>query len=116
MTRLRQEDGFTLAELLVGAMLMVIVMSATLSVLDQVVKIGSRADRRVDLQDQAPANLAGQPVARIMPLDTGDGLKFWLADGSWLLVRASGTEPLVRIYTEATSADTRAALRSGRGP
>ena len=64
----------------------------------------------VDLQGQAPADLAGQPVARIMPLDTGDGFKFWLEDGSWLLVRASGTEPLVRIYTEATSADTREAL------
>jgi phosphomannomutase len=64
----------------------------------------------VDLRGQAPAALAGQPVARIMPLDTGDGFKFWLADGSWLLVRASGTEPLVRIYTEATSADTREAL------
>ena len=42
-----------------------------------------------------------------MPLDTGDGFKFWVADGSWLLVRASGTEPLVRIYTEATSEATR---------
>jgi type II secretory pathway pseudopilin PulG len=62
MTRLRQEDGFTLAELLVGAMLMVIVMSATLSVLDQVVKIGSRADRRVDLQDQA--RQASRQIAR----------------------------------------------------
>jgi phosphomannomutase len=61
----------------------------------------------VDLQGHAPAELAGQPVTRIMPLDTGDGFKFWLADGSWLLVRASGTEPLVRIYTEATSEATR---------
>ena len=42
-------------------------------------------------------------MAKILPLDTGDGYKFWLTDGSWLLVRASGTEPLVRIYTEATS-------------
>ena len=33
-----------------------------------------------------------------------DGFKFFLADGSWLLIRASGTEPLVRVYTEATSA------------
>ena len=36
-------------------------------------------------------------------LDTNDGFKFFLADGSWLLIRASGTEPLVRVYTEATS-------------
>jgi len=61
----------------------------------------------VDLRQQAPAELAGQPVTRTLPLDTGDGFKFWVDDGSWLLVRASGTEPLVRIYTEATSEETR---------
>jgi phosphomannomutase len=64
----------------------------------------------VDLAAEAPSELAGEPVARTVPLDTGDGFKFFLADGSWLLVRASGTEPLVRIYTEATSADLRDAL------
>ena len=52
----------------------------------------------------------GEPVARTVPLDTGDGFKFFLADGSWLLIRASGTEPLVRVYTEATSAELRDAL------
>jgi phosphomannomutase len=57
----------------------------------------------VDLREQSPTELAGQPVVRTLPLDTNDGFKFWLADGSWLLVRASGTEPLVRVYTEATS-------------
>ena len=51
-----------------------------------------------------PTELAGEPVARTVALDTGDGFKFFLADGSWLLIRASGTEPLVRVYTEATSA------------
>jgi len=61
----------------------------------------------VDLRMQAPTELAGRPVTETMPLDTGDGFKFWLADGSWLLIRASGTEPLVRIYTEATSEGTR---------
>jgi phosphomannomutase len=40
---------------------------------------------------------------RTAALDTDDGFKFWLADGSWLLVRFSGTEPLVRVYTEASS-------------
>ena len=64
----------------------------------------------VDLAADTPAELAGEPVARTVPLDTGDGFKFFLADGSWLLVRASGTEPLVRIYTEATSAGLRDAL------
>ena len=64
----------------------------------------------VDLREQAPAELAGQPVVRTLPLETNDGFKFWLADGSWLLVRASGTEPLVRVYTEATSEATQEAL------
>ena len=64
----------------------------------------------VDLQAQAPAELAGQPVVRTLSLETGDGFKFWVTDGSWLLVRASGTEPLVRIYTEATSEATREAM------
>lgn len=47
--------------------------------------------------------LAGQPVVRQATLDTNDGFKFWIGDGSWLLIRFSGTEPLVRIYVEASS-------------
>ncbi len=61
----------------------------------------------IDLAAHAPAVLAGRPVTRTQPLDTQDGLKFFLDDGSWLLVRTSGTEPLVRVYTEATSPDIR---------
>jgi len=57
----------------------------------------------VELVERAPAELAGQPVTRTEELTTGDGFKFFIADGSWLLVRFSGTEPLVRVYTEATS-------------
>ncbi len=64
----------------------------------------------VDLAAHQPADLAGQPVTRVDALSTNDGFKFFLADGSWLLVRASGTEPLVRVYTEATSEATREAL------
>ncbi len=64
----------------------------------------------VDLAADAPTELAGESVTRTVPLDTGDGFKFFLADGSWLLIRASGTEPLVRVYTEATSAALRDAL------
>jgi phosphomannomutase len=68
----------------------------------------------VELRAAAPAELAGQPVVRTDALDTNDGFKFWLEDGSWLLVRFSGTEPLVRIYAEATSAGLRdEILRAG---
>ncbi|HEX8940786.1 MAG TPA: hypothetical protein VF763_11565 [Candidatus Limnocylindrales bacterium] len=54
-----------------------------------------------------PESLAGEAVARTLPLETRDGFKFFLADGSWLLIRASGTEPLVRVYTEAVSPELR---------
>jgi phosphomannomutase len=64
----------------------------------------------VELAERSPADLAGEPVVRTRPLETGDGFKFWLADGSWLLVRASGTEPLVRVYTEATTEAIQEAL------
>jgi phosphomannomutase len=64
----------------------------------------------VDLVSNAPTELAGQPVTRTQALDTKDGFKFFVADGSWLLVRASGTEPLVRVYTEATSEGAQEAM------
>ena len=64
----------------------------------------------VDLREQTPTALAGHPVARTVPLETNDGYKFFIDDGSWLLVRASGTEPLVRVYTEATSETTQDAM------
>ena len=53
-----------------------------------------------------PSNVGGHAV-RAVPLETRDGVKFFLHDGSWLLVRFSGTEPLVRVYAEATAADLR---------
>src|SRR5437763_3050971 len=52
------------------------------------------------LREAAPEKLAGHPVARIVHLDTNDGTKFFLDDGSWLLVRLSGTEPLARVYAQ----------------
>jgi phosphomannomutase len=63
-----------------------------------------------ELVSNAPSELAGQPVTRTQSLDTRDGFKFFVADGSWLLVRTSGTEPLVRVYTEATSEQNREAM------
>jgi phosphomannomutase len=57
----------------------------------------------VELAATPPTSLAGEPIARTQVLTTGDGFKWFLADGSWLLVRTSGTEPLVRVYTEASS-------------
>ncbi|GIW19903.1 MAG: phosphoesterase [Chloroflexota bacterium] len=64
----------------------------------------------VGLRERSPADLDGLPVVRTQPLATNDGYKFFTPDGSWLLVRTSGTEPLVRIYAEASSAELRDAL------
>lgn len=59
------------------------------------------------LVDSAPATLGGESVARV---DTLDGVKFYLADHSWLLIRPSGTEPVLRIYAEARTPDMMKAL------
>ena len=64
----------------------------------------------VDLASTPPAELDGEAVTETVTLTTNDGYKWFVADGSWLLVRASGTEPLVRVYTESTSAEKRDAL------
>jgi phosphomannomutase len=45
-----------------------------------------------------PKEVAGVKVGRVR---SDDGFKFYLEDGSWVLLRTSGTEPLIRIYAEA---------------
>ncbi len=50
------------------------------------------------LKHKPPLDLAGSSVWRI---DHTDGFKFIMRDGSWLGLRPSGTEPVVRIYVEA---------------
>ena len=52
------------------------------------------------LQQEAPSELAGNRVVRSR---TDDGFKYYLDDGSWVLIRFSGTEPLIRVYSEAGS-------------
>jgi phosphomannomutase len=69
----------------------------------------------VELNEHAPSSIAGQALVRAEALSTGDGFKFWTEDGSWLLVRFSGTEPLVRVYAEATSAELRDAILAEGG-
>ena len=63
------------------------------------------------LQRDPPAKLLRSPVAEIK---TFDGVKFIAADTSWLMLRGSGTEPVLRIYAEAASeAAVRKLLRLG---
>ncbi len=64
------------------------------------------------LDSFAPEAIAGQPVAEVNHLD---GVKCLRADGSWLLLRLSGTEPLVRVYAEAHSQPELAALLEAGG-
>ncbi len=49
-----------------------------------------------------PATFANR---RVESVETLDGVKFNLSDRAWLLFRASGTEPVLRIYCEAQSDD-----------
>ncbi len=64
------------------------------------------------IRDAAPKRLAGMPIVRVH--DAG-GLKYYLEDGSWLLVRSSGTEPVLRLYAEARSLErVRELLARGR--
>ena len=53
-----------------------------------------------DLEAELPDEVAGESVEKVN--DT-DGFKILLEDGSWLLVRPSGTEPKMRVYAEAAS-------------
>lgn len=50
------------------------------------------------IRDNMPTELAGGRVVRTRD---DDGFKFYLEDGSWVLTRFSGTEPLIRVYSEA---------------
>ncbi len=57
---------------------------------------------RAQIDAARPETLGGLTVTGI---NTLDGYKFELEDGGWLLVRFSGTEPLIRVYTETTHED-----------
>lgn len=47
-------------------------------------------------------------------LNTTDGFKFMMGDDGWMLIRLSGTEPIVRVYTETTHQDkVQAILQDG---
>jgi phosphomannomutase len=59
-----------------------------------------------------PDRFAGRKVASVNRLD---GMKLLLEDGSWFLVRESGTEPVARVYAEArTQEDAVSLARAAR--
>ncbi len=80
------------------------------------VSIDCPDDRKADVLDDLaaviPDEVAGVPVERTVTLD---GFKLLCADGSWLLVRPSGTEPKLRVYAEASTEErVEAVLAAGQ--
>jgi phosphomannomutase len=63
---------------------------------------GDRATRERLILDAKPAALGGLKVTELV---TVDGFQFKLEDGGWLLIRFSGTEPIMRVYCETTHKD-----------
>jgi phosphoglucomutase len=86
-------------------------------------RVGPCASKRVDLRypeekkapllaqlrERPPQAVGGRLLADVITLD---GAKYVFTDGSWMLVRASGTEPLLRIYLEAPSHEALASLEA----
>ena len=77
--------------------------------LDQPVQPFDKATLVAKLVKSAPKSLAGQKITEV---SDRDGVKFILADDSWLLIRPSGTEPVLRIYAESRSDEQVQALLS----
>lgn len=59
----------------------------------------SKKEMVARLVEGAPRSIAGTPVRAASSLD---GAKYLLADDSWLLIRPSGTEPVLRVYAESS--------------
>jgi phosphomannomutase len=59
-----------------------------------------REEMYARIKSNPPSALAG---GRIVRTRDDDGFKFYLDDGSWVLVRFSGTEPLIRVYSESST-------------
>jgi len=78
------------------------------------VPVGSLSEEELldRLVKEAPAKIGGVRVAQV---GNTDGVKYYLEDDSWLLIRPSGTEPLLRIYAEGRSWDqVKTLLAEGR--
>jgi phosphomannomutase len=103
---------------------------AGLYILDMMVKLESKPSELIDLlfskvgahyYDRIDTRFSGDAEARkerilaanpetiggfkVTELNTKDGFKFSLGEYGWLLIRFSGTEPIIRVYTETTAQD-----------
>ncbi|OQB27971.1 MAG: Phosphoglucomutase [Chloroflexi bacterium ADurb.Bin180] len=74
---------------------------------DMVLQASQREETIARVKAARPQRIAGLKVTHV---DTLDGFRYMLEDGGWLLIRFSGTEPLVRVYTETTDKSRVAAI------
>ncbi len=122
---LPERDGF------LSALLVLELMNAEGKSLSAIIeeihsKYGSAHFRRVDLpaedekkklirslRENPPEEVGGLKVSRV---NTSDGLKLFFENDGWLLMRPSGTEPLIRVYAEApTQKDLERVIEGGKG-
>lgn len=59
------------------------------------------------LVNEAPQQIGGERISEVL---TQDGVKYIMADDSWLLIRPSGTEPVLRVYAEGRTQEMVKAL------
>ncbi|MFZ5912298.1 MAG: phosphoglucomutase/phosphomannomutase family protein [Chloroflexota bacterium] len=67
----------------------------------------AKAEMTQFLTEQAPAGIGGEKVSEV---SQRDGVKYIMADDSWLLIRPSGTEPVLRVYAEGRTPEMVKAL------
>ncbi len=60
----------------------------------------AKAHMTTRLTQDAPGEIGGETIREV---STVDGVKYLMADDSWLLIRPSGTEPVLRVYAEGRS-------------
>ncbi len=71
------------------------------------------AEALTEILGREPNEIGGRKIEKI---DRTDGVKYFFGGGSWMLMRPSGTEPLVRIYAESESeVELNELIEAGRG-